>query len=82
MAAVVGATAIVVADRHGPPFDWSGEDGLQLLARVRALNPGAVVIVPAPRSWPSSSGPCSNKAPTGDGCSPPPPKRCEAPWWR
>jgi hypothetical protein len=45
LAAAIGAAAIVVADRHGPPStDWSGEDGLQLLARVRALNPGAVVV--------------------------------------
>jgi hypothetical protein len=45
LAAVIGAAAIVVADRHGPQsHDWSGEDGLQLLARVRALNPGALIV--------------------------------------
>jgi malate/lactate dehydrogenase len=45
LAAVVGAAAVIVADRPGPPTaEWTGEDGLQLLARVRALNPGALVI--------------------------------------
>jgi malate dehydrogenase len=45
LAAVVGAAAVILADRPGPPAgEWSGEDGLQLLARVRALNPGALVI--------------------------------------
>jgi malate/lactate dehydrogenase len=44
LAAVVGAAAVIVADRHVTRADWSGEEGLQLLARVRALNPGALVI--------------------------------------
>jgi malate dehydrogenase len=45
LAAVVGVAAVIVADRPGPPTaEWTGEDGLQLLARVRALNPGALVI--------------------------------------
>jgi hypothetical protein len=45
LAAVVGAAAVIVADRPGPPAaEWTGEDGLQLLARVRALNPGALVV--------------------------------------
>jgi hypothetical protein len=45
LAAVVGAAAVIVADRPGPPAaEWTGEDGLQLLSRVRALNPRALVI--------------------------------------
>jgi hypothetical protein len=44
LAAVVGAAAVIVADRHGARVEWSGDDGLQLLARVRGLNPGALVI--------------------------------------
>ena len=45
LAAVVGAAAIVLADRHGPaPSEWTGEDGLQRLARVRALNPLALIV--------------------------------------
>jgi malate dehydrogenase len=45
LAAVVGAAAVIVADRAGAPAaEWTGEDGLQLLARVRALNPGALVV--------------------------------------
>jgi malate/lactate dehydrogenase len=44
LAAVIGAAAVIVADRHANRADWSGEDGLQLLGRVRALNPGALVI--------------------------------------
>lgn len=45
VAAVVGAAAVVIADRHGPaPQEWNGEPGLQLLARIRALNPRALVV--------------------------------------
>jgi hypothetical protein len=44
LAAVVGAAAVIVADRAGQGAEWSGEDGLQLLARVRALNPDALVV--------------------------------------
>jgi malate/lactate dehydrogenase len=44
LAAVVGAAAVIVADRHAARAEWSGEDALQLLARVRGLNPGALVI--------------------------------------
>lgn len=45
LAAAVGAAAIVLADRHGAaPSEWTGEDGLQRLARVRALNPGALIV--------------------------------------
>jgi hypothetical protein len=44
LAAVVGAAAVIVADRAAQGAEWSGEDGLQLLARVRALNPDALVV--------------------------------------
>lgn len=45
IAAVVGAAAVIVADRPGPgAAEWAGEAGLHLLARVRALNPGALVV--------------------------------------
>ncbi len=45
LAAVVGAAAVILADRPGPrSAEWTGEDGLQLLARVRSLNPGALVV--------------------------------------
>ncbi len=42
---LVGAAAVIVADRHGAPSsEWSGEGGLQLLIRVRALNPLALIV--------------------------------------
>lgn len=45
LAAVVGAAAVIVADRPGPgAAEWNGEDGLQLLVRLRALNPEALVV--------------------------------------
>lgn len=45
LAAVVGATLLVVADRHGrPPAEWRGDEGLRLLARVRQLNPRALIV--------------------------------------
>ena len=45
LAAVIGAEAIVLADRHGPaPSEWTGEEGLQRLAQVRALNPLALIV--------------------------------------
>lgn len=43
LAAVVGAAAIVIADRHGKGA-WGTDDGLQLLARIRALNPRSLVV--------------------------------------
>jgi hypothetical protein len=49
LAEVVGAAAIVLADGHGAPQDtWTGEAGLQRLARVRQLNPRALVIAADP----------------------------------
>ena len=75
----IGAAAIIVADRHGPAGEWSGEEGLQLLARLRALSAaGPGRLRRAPRSSTSSSGRCSNRTPTGGAWSPPPPKRCAA----
>jgi hypothetical protein len=45
VAAVIGAAAVVIADRHGPAAEeWTGEPGLQWLARIRALNPRALVV--------------------------------------
>lgn len=42
---VVGASAIVLADRHGPPaVEWQGDEGLRRLMAVRALNPRALII--------------------------------------
>ena len=39
VAAVVGAVAVIVADRFGPPSaDWQDEAGLSLLKRVAGLN--------------------------------------------
>ena len=40
----IGASAIIVADRHGPAGEWRGEEGLQLLARLRTLAPRALVV--------------------------------------
>lgn len=42
-ATVVGAAVVVIADRHGKG-PWGTDDGLQLLARIRALNPRALVV--------------------------------------
>jgi hypothetical protein len=42
-AAVVGAAAVVIADRHGRGA-WGTDDGLQLLRRIRALSPRALVV--------------------------------------
>lgn len=44
LGAVIGATLVVVADRHGGAGDWRGDDGLALVARIRDLNPGALII--------------------------------------
>ncbi len=40
----IGASAIIVADRHGPAGEWRGDEGLQLLARLRTLAPRALVV--------------------------------------
>jgi len=42
-AAVIGAAAVVIADRHGRGA-WGTDDGLQWLGRIRALNPRALVV--------------------------------------
>lgn len=45
LGAVVGAAVVVVADRHGAPsVEHQGDAGLQLLVKVRALNPGALIV--------------------------------------
>ena len=44
LAAVVGATVVVVADRQGPAGEWRDDAGLAVVARVRALNPTALVV--------------------------------------
>lgn len=40
---VIGATVVVVADRHGAG-EWRDDDGLALLTSMRALNPRAPII--------------------------------------
>ena len=45
VAAVVGALAIVIADRAAPPVaEWTDENGLALLRRVAGLNQGAPIV--------------------------------------
>ncbi len=45
LGAVVGAAVVVVADRHAaPPVEHQGDAALQLLVRVRALNPRALIV--------------------------------------
>ena len=45
VAAVVGAVAVIFADRFGPPSaDWQDEAGLALLKRVAGLNQGAPLL--------------------------------------
>lgn len=44
LGAVVGAAVVIVADRHGAAGEWRGDDGLALVARIRALNPRALMI--------------------------------------
>lgn len=46
--AAVGARVVIVADRHGAAGAWSGDDGLRLMARLRALNPRAFVACASP----------------------------------
>lgn len=43
LSAVVGAAAIVVADRHGDG-EWRGDEALALLTSVRAMNPRALIL--------------------------------------
>ena len=42
--AVIGASVIVVADRYGAPGEWTGDDALLLVSRLRSLNPRALVV--------------------------------------
>lgn len=45
VAAVVGAVAVIFADRFGPPSaDWQDEAGLALLKRVAGLNQAALLL--------------------------------------
>ena len=45
LSAVVGASAVVLADRHAAPAgEYQGNEALRLLARVRALNPRALLV--------------------------------------
>jgi malate dehydrogenase len=45
VAAVIGATAMVLADRHGAPSEeWQGEDALGLVRRVANLNGTAPLL--------------------------------------
>lgn len=43
LSAVMGAVAVVVADRHGDG-EWQGDDALSLLTSVRAMNPRALLV--------------------------------------
>jgi malate dehydrogenase len=44
VAAVVGAVAVVIADRAAGSAEWQGEDGLALLKRVAGLNLAAPLV--------------------------------------
>ena len=45
IAAVVGAKAIVIADRFaGPPAEWADDPGLAILKRVSGLNQSALIM--------------------------------------
>ncbi len=45
LSAVVGASAVVLADRHAAPAgEYHGDEALRLLARVRSLNPRALLV--------------------------------------
>ncbi len=49
VAAVVGAVAVIFADRFGPPAaDWQDEAGLGLLKRIAGLNQSAPLICAGP----------------------------------
>jgi malate dehydrogenase len=49
VAAVVGAVAVIFADRFGPPSaDWQDEAGLGLLKRIAGLNQAAPLICAGP----------------------------------
>lgn len=42
--AVVGARVVIVADRAGAAGEWRGDDGLAMVASLRALNPRALLV--------------------------------------
>lgn len=42
--AVIGASVVVVADRYGAPGEWTGDDALLLVSRLRNLNPRALFV--------------------------------------
>jgi hypothetical protein len=42
--AVVGASVVVIADRFGSKGEWTGDEALLLVARLRALNPRALLV--------------------------------------
>lgn len=44
ISAVVGAPVVIVADGHDAAGEWHGDAGLAQVGRLRALNPGAVII--------------------------------------
>jgi hypothetical protein len=45
LGAVVGASVVVLADRHATPaVEYHGDEALRLLARTRALNPRALIV--------------------------------------
>lgn len=50
--AVVGASVVVVADRYGAAGEWSGDEALLLVARLRALNPRALFVCAGPTQAP------------------------------
>lgn len=42
--AVVGASVVVIADRYGATGEWTGDEALLLVSRLRALNPRALFV--------------------------------------
>lgn len=42
--AVIGASVVVVADRYGAAGEWTGDEALLLVSRLRALNPRALFV--------------------------------------
>lgn len=46
--AVVGASVVVVADRYGATGEWTGDEALLLVSRLRALNPRALFVCAGP----------------------------------
>jgi len=48
LSSVIGASVVVLADEHGAG-DWTGEAALQLLGRVHAYNPRALIVAAGAR---------------------------------